>query len=78
MLVLSRKNEESVIVGAADLGGFLRVCVLDIREGRVRLGFEASERFVVHREEVWDRIRANGLDGSSSIGSTPLKKGLER
>lgn len=78
MLVLSRKSDESVIVGATDFGSLLRVCVLEVRDGRVKLGFEANERFVVHREEVWERIRANGLDGRSSIGSAPLKQELER
>ena len=59
MLVLSRKHSESVVVG--DLNGFerlLKVTVLDIRGGKVRLGFEASADFPVHRWEVWERIRA--------------------
>ena len=43
MLVLSRKNRESVVVGGVD--GFhrlLKVTVLDIRGARVRLGFEVD------------------------------------
>ena len=43
MLVLSRKNRESVVVGGAD--GFhrlLKVTVLDIRGTNVKLGFEVD------------------------------------
>ncbi len=59
MLVFSRKSQESIIVGAAD--GFRRlvkVTVLAIKGGRVRLGFEADASILVHREEIWERIGA--------------------
>ena len=59
MLVLSRKQEESVIVGGAN--GFepmLKVTVLGIDDGKVRLGFDAGADVPVHRSEVWERIRA--------------------
>jgi len=59
MLVLSRKSQESVAVGGAD--GFhrlLKVTVLAINGGRVRLGFEADASLPVHRGEVWERIGA--------------------
>ena len=61
MLVLSRKSQESVMVGGSD--GFerrLKVTVLEIRDGRVRLGFEIDADVPVHRLEVWERIRPNG------------------
>lgn len=59
MLVLSREQEESVIVGGAN--GFepmLKVTVLGIDDGKVRLGFEANKDYPVHRWEVWERIRS--------------------
>jgi carbon storage regulator CsrA len=59
MLVLSRKSQESVMVGGSV--GFervLKVTVLDISNGRVRLGFEADADVPVHRLEMWERIRA--------------------
>jgi carbon storage regulator CsrA len=58
MLVLSRKNQESVVVGGA--GGFerlLKVKVLGISGDRVRLGFEVDPEIPIHRLEVWERIR---------------------
>lgn len=61
MLVLSRRTEESVVVGApSDLERMLKVTVLQITGRSVRLGFEANKEVPVHRLEVWERIRANG------------------
>jgi carbon storage regulator CsrA len=57
MLVLTRKNRESVIIGRPeDLDVMLEITVLEIEGGRVRLGFEADTRMPIHRREVWDRI----------------------
>lgn len=61
MLVLSRKIQESVVVGGAE--GFeriLKVTVLEIEHGKVRLGFEVDKDVPVHRSEVWERIHSNG------------------
>ena len=59
MLVLSRKKQESVMVGGGS--GFerlLRVTVIEIKGSSVRLGFDASADLPVHRTEVWERISA--------------------
>jgi carbon storage regulator CsrA len=67
MLVLSRKSMESVVVSGP--GGFermLKVTVLEIRNGSVRLGFEADSSIPVHRSEVWEKIReTRAPDGSA-------------
>jgi len=58
MLILSRKAQESVMVGGS--GGFehlLKVTVLEIRGGQVRLGFEADDTIAIHRSEVWAQIQ---------------------
>ncbi len=60
MLVLSRRSEESVVVGGAAGGRLLKVTVLAIRNGQVRLGFEAEPDVLIHRSEVWERIGAGG------------------
>jgi len=61
MLVLSRKTEESVMVGGRKrFEPMLKVTVLEINGGSVRLGFEASKDVPVHRQEVWEQIRASG------------------
>ncbi len=72
MLVLSRKTEESVVVGGHK--GFepmLKVTVLEINCGRVSLGFEANKDVPVHRWEVWERIRASGRPAVLVLAAGP-------
>ena len=62
MLVLSRKSQESVVVGGApSLQPVLKVTVLEIRGGRVRLGFETDRSIPVQRSEIWEKIRTGEL-----------------
>jgi carbon storage regulator len=56
MLVLSRKNDESVVVGGIDGLKQVKVIVLAIDRGGVKLGFEAPRDVPVYREEVWERL----------------------
>jgi carbon storage regulator len=66
MLVLTRKNQESVVVGGADgLESILKVTVLRINGGSVVLGFEAAADVPVHRLEVWERIHASGAQNDN-------------
>ena len=59
MLVLSRKNRESVVIGGADgLHRLLKITVLGIKGTNVKLGFEVDADIPVHRSEVWERINA--------------------
>ena len=65
MLVLSRKSRESVVVGGDDgIHRLLKVTVLDVSGGNVRLGFEVDPGVAVHHSEAWDRIHGNGRPGS--------------
>jgi carbon storage regulator CsrA len=60
MLVLTRKCQEAVVVGGANgLERLLKVTVLGIEHGKVRLGFEAEDAVPIHRLEVWERIQAS-------------------
>ena len=66
MLILSRGIRESVVVGAPDgVRRLLKVTVLEIDCGNVRLGFEADDDFHVHRWEAWERIRAGDRQDAS-------------
>jgi carbon storage regulator len=57
MLVLTRKNRESVVIGRPeDHTIVLEITVLEIDGGRVRLGFTAEAQLPIHRREVWNRI----------------------
>jgi carbon storage regulator len=51
MLVLSRKAEESMFIGDD-----IKITVLDIRGGQVRIGITAPQNVKIHREEVYERI----------------------
>ena len=73
MLVLSRKTRESVVVGGEDgIHHLLKVTVLEIGAGKVKLGFEVDAAVPVFRQEIWDRMRANGELGNRGTlpGST--------
>lgn len=70
MLVLTRKRRESIAVGRADLSEpMLTVTVLDIGGGRVSLGFEGDPSVVIHRSELWERIRARGEPDKPAQGT---------
>jgi carbon storage regulator len=73
MLVLTRKSNESVVVGGPGrFESLLRVTVLEIKSGSVRLGFEADASIPVHRSEIWERIRetdaSSGSPGNAATG----------
>ena len=52
MLVLSRRCGEGVTIGPD-----IRVVVLGVKSGQVRLGIEAPRSVPVHREEIYARIQ---------------------
>jgi carbon storage regulator CsrA len=57
MLVLTRKNRESVVIGRPeDLQIVLEITILEIEGGRVRLGFTADTKMPINRREVWERM----------------------
>jgi carbon storage regulator CsrA len=59
MLVLSRKENESIIItipANAKPGDQIVVTVVEAQAGKTRLGFEAPNYIPVHRKEVADAI----------------------
>lgn len=54
MLVLTRRVDETVMIGAD-----VTVTVLGVKGNQVRIGINAPKHVTVHREEVFDRIQAN-------------------
>jgi len=52
MLVLTRRRGEGVAIGRD-----IRIVVLGIKNGQVRLGIEAPRKVEVHRDEVCVRIQ---------------------
>ena len=73
MLVLSRKRQESVVVGGSSgLTPLLKVTVIEIIGRTVRLGFEAPADVPVHRSEIWEKIVAASKPGSATKDLPPL------
>jgi carbon storage regulator len=52
MLVLSRKKDESILIGDN-----IKIMVLEIRGDKVRIGIEAPRETAVHRQEVFEAIK---------------------
>ena len=52
MLVLTRKPDQSIVVGAD-----IEITVLEVRGEQVRLGIRAPRNVTVHRKEVFEQIR---------------------
>lgn len=60
MLVLSRKKNESVVIGDA-----IVVTVVEIRGDKVRLGIQAPREIPIHRQEVFSAISSEGSADTS-------------
>lgn len=54
MLVLSRKRNESIVIGEH---AAITLTIVDIRGDKVRIGIEAPTDIPVHRREVFDAIK---------------------
>lgn len=54
MLVLSRKRNESIVVG----DGEIEIVVVDIRGDKVRLGITADQKWTIHRREIFNAIKS--------------------
>jgi len=52
MLVLSRKKDESIMIGDD-----VEIKIVDVRGDKVRLGITASKDIPVHRMEVYEAIQ---------------------
>ena len=58
MLNLNRNIRESIYIGDE-----VKVIILGIEEGRVRIGIEAPKEIEVHRQEVYEKIKPEIIIG---------------
>ena len=84
MLVLSRFRNQKVIITDRRTGDVITVTLADIRGDKARIGFDASDDYRIHRDEVESRIAGELANESSGDGRndntsspSPLTKGNE-
>ena len=61
MLILTRRVGESVMIGDE-----VTVTVLGVKGNQVRIGVTAPKSVSVHRQEIYERIRAEQADGEEA------------
>jgi carbon storage regulator len=70
MLVLSRRKDETIMIGDD-----VEITIVDVRGDAVRLGIKAPRDVSVHRKEIYDAIQAEniaaareGIPDQSAVG----------
>jgi len=61
MLVLTRRVGEGITIGTN-----IRVVVVEIKGGQVRLGIEAPASISVHRDEIYAKVRDENKKAASA------------
>lgn len=69
MLILSRKQDDSIMIGDD-----IEVKVVSIDKGSVRLGFSAPESYVILRGELKDAITQANKQASQNADKHSLKQ----
>lgn len=67
MLVLTRKTNESIMIGDE-----IEVTVIDIRGDHVKIGISAPRAISVHRKEVYEAIRREKSESGANGGVESL------
>lgn len=59
MLILSRRTDESIVIGDE-----VTITILSVKGKQVRIGITAPPDVSVHREEIYQRIQAGDPEGA--------------
>jgi carbon storage regulator len=68
MLILTRKLGENIRIGDR-----IKIIILDVKGGQVKLGIDAPPNVSVHREEIYERIRDENRR-ASGISAKAIKE----
>jgi carbon storage regulator len=74
MLVLTRKKNESIVIGDD-----VKITIVDVRGDQVKLGITAPKNVSVHREEIYLEIqKENQLAANSAVAIDQLNSLWQR
>lgn len=65
MLVLTRKNSESIIIG-----NDIKISIIQCEDGKVKLGIEAPKSIKIHREEIFKTIKEENQKANQILPHT--------
>lgn len=68
MLILSRKEEESIVIGDN-----IKIKVVSVDKGSVKLGFDAPPNMLILREELVKAVKDTNLQASSKVDMAGLQ-----
>ena len=67
MLILSRKINESIMVGDE-----IEIKIIDVTNRVVKLGIEAPKAILVHRKEIYEAIKTENILAVPPIGTEKI------
>jgi len=62
MLILSRRTDESIVIGDE-----VTITILSVKGKQVRIGITAPPDVSVHREEIYQRIQAGDPESDTAV-----------
>lgn len=69
MLVLTRKENESIMIGDE-----IEVKILEVKEHQVKVGIVAPKSVAVHRREVYESIQAENIQAAAPGDAEDVSK----
>ena len=70
MLILTRKSDESIIIG-----NNIKVKILKVQGNQVHLGIDAPRELSVYREEIYEQIRKENVNAvQKSVDAAKIKQ----
>lgn len=64
MLLITRREKETIVIN-----GDIEVTIVEVRGGRVKLGFEYPEGNTVYRKELFLKIQEENKSAAASTGN---------